>query len=64
MQVEGDHVAEQIREGVEKALPFPYRFPTNKAGPLSFASMCALNVPLSVACVIKLSATDLTGKRT
>lgn len=44
--------------------PFSYRFPTNEAGPFSFASMCALNVPLPVACVIKLSATNLTWKRT
>lgn len=44
--------------------PFSYGFATYKAGPLFLASMCTLDVPLSVACVIKLSATDLTGERT
>lgn len=44
--------------------PFPHRFPTNKAGPLPLSSMRALYVPLSVAGVIKLAPTNLTGKRT
>ena len=45
-------------------VPFPHWFPTDKTGPLSLASVSTLNVSLPVACVIELSATDLTGKRT
>lgn len=49
---------------LSQCCPLSNRFPTNKAGPLSLASMCALNVSLSVTCVIKLSTTNFTGKGT
>lgn len=50
--------------GKFRDVPLPYGFTTDEAGPLSFASVRALNVPLSVARVVKLSTTNLTGEGT
>lgn len=50
--------------GTQQVSPLPHRFPTDEAGPLPLASVRALDVPLSVARVVKLPPTDLAGERT
>lgn len=50
--------------GTERLSPLPHRFPTDEAGPLPLASVRALDVPLSVARVVKLPPADLAGERT
>lgn len=44
--------------------PLPHRLPADEAGPLPLAPVRALDVPLSVARVVKLPPTDLAGERT